>query len=201
MKIAVYGLGYVGLTAAVCLAREGHDVVGVDVSEDKVRLTRAGVSTIREPGMDALLAEALVKRALRCTTDASEPIEDCEIAIVCVGTPTGLDGAHNMSFITEVSRQIARAIDAKRRAPLTVVYRSTVRPGTVENLILPIFRAALGPGGRDRLQSRIPARSFGDRGLLRPAENRGRNRRRASQRAHGRDESEFARAGLLHEVS
>jgi GDP-mannose 6-dehydrogenase len=148
MKIAVYGLGYVGLTAAVCLAREGHDVVGVDVSEDKVRLTRAGVSTIREPGMDALLAEALVKRALRCTTDASEPIEDCEIAIVCVGTPTGLDGAHNMSFITEVSRQIARAIDAKRRAPLTVVYRSTVRPGTVENLILPIFRAALGPGGR-----------------------------------------------------
>lgn len=144
MKIAVYGLGYVGLTGAVCLASEGHEVVGVDVSEDKVRGVNGGSSPIKEPGLDKLLGAALAAGRLRCTTDPVEPIRSCDMAIVCVGTPSAPDGALNMRDIAEVTRQIAngvRALDRKTR--LTVVYRSTVRPGTIEGLIMPIFRSAL----------------------------------------------------------
>ena len=144
MKIAIYGLGYVGLTAAACLAKDGHHVTGVDVSADKVNQTNAGISPISEPGLDEFLAEAIQEGRLRCTTNPAEAANECDMAIVCVGTPSGLDGAHNMNYIAEVSRQIANAIDKKRRTPLTVVYRSTVRPGTIEELIRPIFRATLG---------------------------------------------------------
>ena len=66
MKIAIYGLGYVGLTGAICLASEGHEVVGVDVSDDKIRKVMAGASPIKEPGLDEMLAEALAKGRLRC---------------------------------------------------------------------------------------------------------------------------------------
>ena len=73
MRIAIYGLGYVGLTGAICLASECHEVVGVDVSEDKVRRIMAGSSPIKEPGLDKMLADALAKGRLRCTTDAAIP--------------------------------------------------------------------------------------------------------------------------------
>ncbi len=145
MRIGVYGLGYVGLTGAICLASEGHDVVGVDVSDEKVRKVMAGSSPIKEPGIDEMLVEALGKGRLRCTTDAANPVRSSEIAIVCVGTPSAPDGAHNMRDIAEVTRQIASAIRAVgRKEKLTVVYRSTIRPGTIEGLILPIFASSLG---------------------------------------------------------
>ncbi len=144
MKIAVYGLGYVGLTGAVCLASEGHDLTGVDVSGDKVRKISAGMSPIKEPGLDAMLAQVLAEGRLRCTTDPVEPIRTCDIAIVCVGTPSAADGSHNMRDIAEVTRQIASAVrQLDRRDKLTVIYRSTMRPGSVEGLISPIFRSAL----------------------------------------------------------
>src|SRR5271165_4211138 len=145
MRIAIYGLGYVGLTGAICLASDGHDMLGVDVSEEKVRRIAAGSSPIKEPGLDKMLAEALANGRLRCTTDPIEPIRSCDIAIVCVGTPSAPDGAHNMRDIAEVTRQIANAVNSVGRAGrMTVVYRSTIRPGTVDGLILPIFKSALG---------------------------------------------------------
>jgi GDP-mannose 6-dehydrogenase len=145
MKIAIYGLGYVGLTGAICLASEGHDLFGVDVSDDKIRRILGGSSPIKEPGLDKMLAEALANGRLRCTTDAVEPIRSCDVAIICVGTPSAPDGAHNMRDIAEVTRQIANAVGSVgRKEKLTVVYRSTIRPGTVEGLIQPIFKAALG---------------------------------------------------------
>lgn len=143
MKIAIYGLGYVGLTAAACLAREGHSILGFDVSADKINKTNAGESHIEEPGLDDLLKEALQKGLLHCTTQPGKLVNECDMAIVCVGTPSGPDGSHNMSYIAEVSRQIAAAVDPDRQVPLTVVYRSTIRPGTIEGLILPVFKAAL----------------------------------------------------------
>lgn len=145
MKIAIYGLGYVGLTGAICLATDGHDMLGVDVSEEKVRRIAAGSSPIKEPGLDKMLAEALANGRLRCTTDPVEPIRSCDMAIVCVGTPSAPDGAHNMRDIAEVTRQIANAVSSVGRTDrLTVVYRSTIRPGTIDGLILPIFNSALG---------------------------------------------------------
>ncbi|RBP15779.1 GDP-mannose 6-dehydrogenase [Roseiarcus fermentans] len=152
MRIAVYGLGYVGLTGAICLASEGHDIVGVDVSEHKIRQIMSGVSPIREPGLDQMLAEAMASRRLRCTSNPLEPARDCDMAIVCVGTPSAADGSHNMRDIAEVTRQLADGVRAAgRKEKFTVVYRSTIRPGTVEGLILPIFASALGDA-RDAIE-------------------------------------------------
>lgn len=143
MKIAIYGLGYVGFTAACCLAKEGHQVVGVEVSADKVREINEGVSPIVEPEVDVLLEEALSNSLLEAHTTL-EDLSEVDLAIVCVGTPSTTDGSHNMSYIAEVSRQIASRISVDRANPLTVVFRSTFRPGTIKTLVAPIFQSYLG---------------------------------------------------------
>lgn len=144
MKVAVLGLGYVGFTAACCIASEGHDVIGIDVSQRKVRAIMSGVAPIVEPRVEDMLQEALAASRLAADTVIGRHLDDCDLAIVCVGTPSAADGSHNMGFIADVTRQIAAAIDPTRRKPLVVAYRSTFRPGTVEELVLPIFQAALG---------------------------------------------------------
>lgn len=144
MKVAIFGLGYVGCTAAACIASQGHRVVGIDVSEGKVDAINSGRSPIIEPGIDELLATAHAKGLLSALVDIGSTLDDADIAIVCVGTPSGPDGSHNMSYIAQVSRAIARAVKADRATPLTVAYRSTMRPGTTENIIAPIFRSYLG---------------------------------------------------------
>ena len=149
MKVAILGLGYVGCTAAGCITRQGHEVVGIDVSEGKVEAINAGQSPVREPGLDDLIAEAVAQGRLRATRDIGKELDDCDIAIVCVGTPSGVDGAHNMSYIAQVTRAIAAAIQPDRATPLTVAYRSTMRPGSIEHIIQPIFRARFGDRAAD----------------------------------------------------
>lgn len=144
MKVAVLGLGYVGCTAVACIASQGHEVVGIDVSEAKVGLVRQGLSPIHEPGIDEMLAKAHSEGRVSAFTSVSDVLDDCDLAIVCVGTPSGVDGAHNMSYIVQVTRQIAAAVSSTRKKPLTVAYRSTMRPGTMDQMIAPIFAGALG---------------------------------------------------------
>ena len=144
MKIAIFGLGYVGCTAAGCITKQGHSVVGIDVSEAKVAAINAGRSPVREPGLEDLIADARAKGLLSATREIGTELADCDVAIICVGTPSGVDGAHNMSFIAQVTRSIAAALEPGRDKPLTVAYRSTMRPGSMENIILPIFRGRFG---------------------------------------------------------
>jgi GDP-mannose 6-dehydrogenase len=143
MNISIFGLGYVGLVATGCLTSQGHHVFGVDISEKKVDAVNAGRSPIVEPGLEDLLSKAVKSGLLACSTNVGDQLNECDMAIVCVGTPSGLDGSHNMSFIAEVSRQIAAAVGKGRTRPFTIVYRSTLRPGTIEELVWPIMRAAL----------------------------------------------------------
>jgi len=145
--VLIYGLGYVGLTAAGCLTKAGHTVLGVDPAEDKVRLVNQGVSPISEPGLEELFADGLAKGVLKAAQNPGAAVAEADVALVCVGTPSAPDGSHNMTNIAEVSRQIASAVDPKRARPLTVVYRSTMRPGATEELIIPIFRSVLGEEG------------------------------------------------------
>ena len=147
MFVLIYGLGYVGLTAAGCLTSAGHAVLGVDPNEEKVRLVNQGLSPISEPGLAELFAEGVARGLLRAVQNPGEAVGDADVALVCVGTPSAPDGSHNMSTIAEVSRQIAAGVDPERPRPLTVVYRSTMRPGATEELILPIFRSVLGDEG------------------------------------------------------
>ena len=145
MKVVIFGLGYVGFTAACCIASEGHSVVGIDVSPKKVEAIRAGRAPIVEPGVEEMLKDGLARGLIDAATEIGDHLADADLAIVCVGTPSGPDGSHNMAYIADVSRQIALALKgATRRTPLAVAYRSTIRPGSIEELIGPIFRAVLG---------------------------------------------------------
>ncbi len=144
MKVAVLGLGYVGCTAVACIASQGHSVVGIDVSTKKVDLVAAGRSPIHEPGIDEMLATAHAEGRITASAAIGDNLDDADIAIVCVGTPSGADGAHNMSYIVQVTRQIATAIRPDRDKLLTVAYRSTMRPGTIDQIIAQIFRSTLG---------------------------------------------------------
>lgn len=146
MKIVIFGIGYVGLTSAACLIRDGHEVVGVDVSAGKVADVNAGRSPIFEPGLEDLLAQGVREGRLSATQDIGQHLDSADIAIVCVGTPSAADGSHNMGYIAEVSRQIAIATKTSNRKarPLTVIYRSTMRPGSIDRLILPIFQSLHG---------------------------------------------------------
>jgi GDP-mannose 6-dehydrogenase len=144
MKVVVLGLGYVGFTSACCIASEGHQVVGIDVNARKVREIMAGSAPIVEPQVDALLHQALAAGRISADTVIGNHLDACDLVMVCVGTPSTADGSHNMGFIADVTRQIATAVRPERRTPLTVVYRSTFRPGTIEELVWPIFGATLG---------------------------------------------------------
>lgn len=144
MKIAIFGLGYVGSTAAGCIASQGHTVVGVDVSAAKVDALNSARAPVYEPGLDELIAKAHAEGRISATTQLAGQLDDADIAIVCVGTPSGVDGAHNMSYIAQVTQSIAAALKPDRAKPLTLAYRSTMRPGSCENIIWPIIEAALG---------------------------------------------------------
>ena len=144
MKIAIFGLGYVGSTAAGCIASQGHTVVGVDPSASKVEALNAGRAPVYEPGLDELVGKARAQGLISAATELTDELDDADLAIVCVGTPSGVDGAHDMSFIAQVTQNIAAALKPDRAKPLTLAYRSTMRPGSCENIIWPIIEDALG---------------------------------------------------------
>jgi GDP-mannose 6-dehydrogenase len=152
MDIVILGIGYVGLTAACCITREGHSVTGIDVSHDKVAAMQAGIPPIIEPQIRELMSEALAAGRLKAQTEIGNSLEQADIAIVCVGTPSGPDGSHNMRYIVDVTRQIADSLPEGRDKILTVAYRSTFRPGTVEELVIPIFETQLGPDWQNRVE-------------------------------------------------
>ena len=145
MKVVIFGLGYVGFTAACCIASEGHSVVGIDVSDKKVKSILDGRSPIVEPGLDEMLTDGLAKGLITADTTIGDHLAEADLAIVCVGTPSAADGSHNMGYIADVSRQIALSQKGRTRStPLAVAYRSTIRPGSVTGLIGPIYRSVLG---------------------------------------------------------
>ncbi len=149
MKIAVFGLGYVGIVSAACLARDGHEVIGVDPQPAKVDLVREGRSPIVEKHVDGLLAEAVSEGRIRATTSPAEAVAASDIAFVCVGTPSRKNGSLDTSAVERVCEQIGAAV-AKRDRPYTIVIRSTILPGTMRNVVIPaLMRTA---GGSDKLR-------------------------------------------------
>lgn len=153
MKIAVFGLGYVGFTAACCLADQGHAVVGVDVNEEKVDEVNAGAVLFAEPELDLIASEQVRSGRLSATKSTTRALEGADLAFVCVGTPSSPDGAHDMRYIVGVSRQIAVSVSrVVSDRPLTVAYRSTIRPGSLRKLVAPIFRTVLGSNWRNYVE-------------------------------------------------
>ena len=143
MKVAVVGLGYVGTVTAACLAANGHQVCGVDVDAAKVGEIRAGRSPVAEPGLDDLVGQVVAAGALRATTSCPDALDGAELSLVCVGTPSTARGGTDLAFIRRAVDDIAAALRAAGPARHTVVIRSTVPPGTVEDVVLPSLAAQL----------------------------------------------------------
>lgn len=141
MRVSVIGTGYVGLVTGACLAEKGHVVVCVDIDESKVQKICRGISPVFEAGLDRLLQKN-VGTHLSATTDLHASVINSDITLVAVGTP--FDGREiDLRFIKEVSLQIGKALRHKRAYHLVVV-KSTVVPGTTDNVVTPILEEASG---------------------------------------------------------
>jgi len=134
MRISIFGLGYVGCVTAACLAKAGHTVFGVDVNPDKVAMINSGESPVIEPGLGELVEAVVTSGRLRATVCVDEAVKDCDLAMICVGTPSGRNGQIDTTAIERVAEDIAGAIEG-RTEPFTVVLRSTVLPGTTETVL------------------------------------------------------------------
>ena len=141
MDISVVGTGYVGLVSGVCLADKGHRVICVDLDEAKVAQINAGQSPIHEDGLDALL-QANIGSRLTATTDLADAVANSSLTIIAVGTP--FDGsAIDTSYIEAAAKAIGALLRDKESFH-TVVVKSTVVPGTTDEVVLPILEQASG---------------------------------------------------------
>jgi GDP-mannose 6-dehydrogenase len=143
LSVSVFGLGYVGCVSAACFAKEGHSVVGVDISAAKVTMLNAGTSTILETGIGELVAEMVASGRLRATTDVADAVRSSELSLICVGTPSRPNGSIDLSYIERVCTQIGETLKTLDRWH-TVVIRSTVLPGTVDGVVIPALERASG---------------------------------------------------------
>jgi GDP-mannose 6-dehydrogenase len=138
LKISILGMGYVGTVTAGCLAHEGHQVVGVDAVPTKVDLINEGRSPIIEADISELIEATVKAGQLRATCDQEEAVHTTELSFVCVGTPSQGNGNLDLTFIRRVCEQIGKAL-RRKSVHHTVVIRSTVLPGTMRGIVIPIL--------------------------------------------------------------
>lgn len=143
MKISIFGLGYVGGVSAGCLANEGHHVIGVDPVQTKVELINNGRSPIIEVEIDEIIAASVRAGRLRATGDQAHAVRETELSFVCVGTPSQANGNLDLRYIRRICEQIGEALKDKT-ARHTVVIRSTVLPGTMHSIVIPILEEFSG---------------------------------------------------------
>ena len=148
MKISVMGLGYVGAVAAACLAKDGHEVIGVDPQQTKVDLINAGRTPIIEKDIGEIIAEQVAAGRLVATTDVKSAVAATDVSLVCVGTPSLGNGHIDLKFVRRVCEQIGEGLRDHRGH--TVVLRSTLLPGSMKNVVIPTLESVSGlKAGRD----------------------------------------------------
>jgi GDP-mannose 6-dehydrogenase len=143
LRLSIFGLGYVGTVCAGCLAQDGHQIIGVDPVPTKVDLINAGKSTIIEAEIGELIAHAVESGMLRATNNTADGVENSDLSFVCVGTPSQINGNLDLAHVRHVCEQIGRALKDKRERH-TVVIRSTVLPGTMRNIVIPVLEEYSG---------------------------------------------------------
>jgi GDP-mannose 6-dehydrogenase len=149
MRISIFGMGYVGVVSGACLLRDEHEILGVDPVAAKVADLVHGRSPIQEPGVAELLEDGHKAGRLRATTEARDALADCEMAWICVGTPSEPDGGINLSAVENVTVQIARTLRDSKNRPL-IVLRSTCLPGTTVDLVIALLEKESGlAAGKD----------------------------------------------------
>ncbi len=143
MRISVFGLGYVGAVAAGCLARDGHKVIGVDPNATKVALINEGKTPIIEKDIGEIVEAAVADGKLSATTDYVDAIANTELSLVCVGTPSQINGSLDLSYVRFVCEQIGKVLKEKD-AHHVVVIRSTLLPGSMRGLVIPTLEEFSG---------------------------------------------------------
>jgi GDP-mannose 6-dehydrogenase len=147
--LSVFGLGYVGCVSSACFAKEGHRVIGVDVSRAKVDMINSGRATIVESGIGELVAEMVAAGRLTATTSSADAVRDSDISLICVGTPSRPNGSIDLQYVERVCQEIGAAIKTKASRH-TVVVRSTVLPGTIQKIVIPALESSSGKrAGKD----------------------------------------------------
>ncbi len=149
MRVSVFGLGYVGTVLCGCLTEAGHGVVGVDIQQVKVDAINRGESPIVEPRLEPLVKRAVDSGRLRGTRDASDALRATELSLICVGTPSDQRGDVDLRALERVCADIGKAL---RKADHfhSIVFRSTVLPGTTRAIVIPILEQQSGKkAGRD----------------------------------------------------
>jgi len=143
MRISVFGLGYVGSVTAGCLAEMGHTIVGVEPNPTKLGMVNRGQSPIVEEGFQEILKKFVAIGQISATSDWAAAMAQTELAIVCVGTPSLESGNIDLSHVRRAAEQIGSALRDKKDY-FRVVIRSTVLPGTVEDVVIPVLERASG---------------------------------------------------------
>ena len=143
MRISVFGTGYVGVVSSGCLAALGHEIVGVDISAEKLALLAAGKSPIVEAEIDGLIADAVKQGRLTATQDVAAAVAGTDVSFISVGTPSAPDGSVSLVAVDNVIKAIGAALRDSTK-PHVVVMRSTVPPGTAEDRVIPLLEQASG---------------------------------------------------------
>ena len=153
MKVAVFGLGYVGTVTAACLANNGHDVWGVDPESAKVDMVENGISPVIEPELGRLIARAVDAGWLHETTDPATAVDGADVSLVCVGTPSSPQGSTDLGYVERAAKEIAQALASAgpdRAEFHSIVIRSTVPPGTVDGILVPLLEREIGTPAGER---------------------------------------------------
>jgi GDP-mannose 6-dehydrogenase len=143
MNISIFGLGYVGAVSLACLAREGHQVIGVDLDVAKLELIRNGKTPVVEEGMIELMEKVVSSGRVKVTSDAGEALRSSEVSLICVGTPSAANGSQDQGAVLRLARELGATLKSMNREH-TFVFRSTLVPGTVEDVLRPIMEDASG---------------------------------------------------------
>lgn len=143
MNISIFGLGYVGAVSAGCLAKEGHDIVGVDPNQAKVDMINAGHAPIIEEHLGEFILQAVQSSLLRGVVSAEEAVLATEISFICVGTPSQHNGSLDLSYVRGVCEGIGTILKEKKEFHVVVI-RSTILPGTMRSLVIPTLEKKSG---------------------------------------------------------
>ncbi len=129
MKIAIFGLGYVGCVGMGCLAKLGHSIIGVDISDNKINMINNGYATIEENGIDVLIKEGRGNNKIEATKDSDYAVRNADVSFICVGTPNMESGHLDLTALRSVAHSIGNTLKTKDDYHVVVI-RSTVTPGT-----------------------------------------------------------------------
>jgi GDP-mannose 6-dehydrogenase len=143
VKIAIFGLGYVGVVSAACLARDGHEVLGVDPNSVKTDLVNQAKSPIVEPGLDALMVSTVAAGRLKASADHAGAVRHCDLMLICVGTPGAPNGSLDLRYVRRICEQIGETLAGLDEFKIVAI-RSTLLPGSMQSVVIPTLESSSG---------------------------------------------------------